>query len=1343
MLLVPRLVRKTSDSESSLSENRPMALDEFRNHDAWVLLGEPGAGKTETFKKEAEAVGGEYLRIAEFIHTGAIAELHGKTLFLDGLDEVRGGSGDESILLKIQAHLKNLKNPQFRIACRAADWLGSTDREDIEGASPDGKITALLLNPLAEDDILAILRENHKIEDPGTFVEKAQRRGVANLLDNPQTLGLLASAIRDDQWPATRQDTFQLACEKLAEEQNKRHRNIRRSHPESTDNLLDAAGHLSAILLLCDKTGIALDPELADERFPYLDDCAPPERDAAYEAIRRKLFRLEKEECFVPSHRSIAEYLAARWIAERIDRYGLPVGRVLNLLLGRDSRAVAGLRGLYGWLALYCQAVRTRMIDADALTVVIYGDAKPLPSQDKRRILTGLRREAERYTAFRRDISPSHPFGALADLELTNDFITSLESTARDEATQSFTDCILEILAEGEPLLDLTATVKSVILDDTRWGTVRKAALQTWLKLAAAPYEALAMLDDIKGGDIIDLDDELAGLLLHHLYPDDIPPETLLNYLHIPKNSRLIGHFAWFWEHSLPKEAPDSHLPIFLDQLALRTDLSLPDIREYHFNRMVRKLVARGISLYGDRVTVERLFVWLGIGTDEYGVIIREKAERDVIVKWLLAHPDRYKELLSCCFNQCESDEHASYCIQTCEHRLYGAAVPEDIGLWHLEQASLIDNDTLAQIHLSRAIDTQMYQRGSQGISLEKIEAWGDAHTERKHWLESLLAWEVPEWRVKEAAKKFKSKQNSLDAKRERTIFISKHIPLIRSGSANAGLMHEIAGVWMNHFYDISGETLAERFDNYCDNGPEVLSAAKAGFSHCLERTDLPSVSEIIDLAIDQREHYIRLPCLVGMDLRWRQGLPETQSLSDDVLRRMLAFRMTYGADNTPDWFTYLVGKRPVLVAEVLVDYAEATLKSKQGYINSIYSLARDPDYRKVSVYAVPALLEHFPVSAKANQLNHLEHLLKSALRYRMEQLPTLIDKKVTLKSMGVAQKVYWLTAGMLLNSERYEAALWNYIGSYSRRANHISRFLSEDFGELDKYYQPSVNTIGKLIELLAQHADFEWSSGGGLVTTAMRKGDYIRALVSRLSASCVEEAANEIERLIALPSLEKLRFALENARHQLQLKQREREFNFLPLSGVAQVLANKEPVNVPDLVALTLDHLDDIAREIRQENDDGFRSFWNIGNKNLPSKREENYCRDFLLYRLRMRLGPLGIDCQPEGDYFNDKRTDIRLSYHNKFELPIEIKRDSNDTLWSALRSQLIGQYSIAPRAVGHGVYLVLWFGKGDITGAKDGKGKPHTPKEMKARLEAQLDHMEQRRVFVRVLDVSWPPTS
>ncbi len=1340
MTLVSRRARQLPDQSKNAVENPPEDLQKFRNLSAWVLLGEPGAGKSTAFESEAEATGGRCFRIAEFIHADPDDDWRSKTLFLDGLDEIRASAGNDTAIQLIRKQLKRLGNPPFRIACRAADWYGASDAEDLKAASADGQLAVLQLEPLGDDDILTLLRDNYGTKDPDAFVEKATRLGVADLLDNPQTLGLLAEAVRGDQWPTTRYDTYRLACDKLLEEANKRHRDQARVQPFSVESLLDAAGQLCAVLLLSDQTGIALDPERSDSRFIYLNGCAPPDLESAALAVRTKLFRLEGEERVVPSHRSVAEYLAAHWLARQIDSAGLPLGRVLNLLLGQDGRTVAGLRGLYAWLALHSHKARPRLIEADPLTVVIYGDVKPMTVSDKRSLLSGLRREAERYHGFRWGVRTTHPFAALADPELRDDFMAALQAHGRDEASQAFVDCVLDILVEGDTLAELAPTLREIVCDPSRWAGIREEALKVWLKLTE-PHVALTLLDDITAGRVADEDDELSGMLLRSLYPGHIKPQALLRHLHTPKKNNLFGSYVRFWEEKLPILAPGSHLPILLDELARHPEYLRPhDVLMRSLNQMADALLARGISIHGEEISEERLFAWLGIGADQYGGISREKAAQEFISGWIGARPGYYKAMLAHCFKQCESHEHPAYCVHQQGNRLHNASQPEDIGLWHLMELDKTVDDVLAQVHLAKAVNALMYQRGATGLSLQRLEEWADAHPERKHWLEPLLAWDIPEWKLEEAADRKTRGQERSEAKRNRTIALQSQLSQIQSGAARVDLMHQLAGVWRGLYIDTRGETPADRFDSYCDNGNEMLSISEAGFRHCPERDDLPTVKEIIDLALKQQEHFIRRPCLVGMELRWSDGEAEIDKLPEETLRRMLAFRLTDGTGNTPEWFIHLVQQRPVLVAEVLSFYAGATLKAGKDFVDSVYPLEHDAVYREVALLAAPRLLETFPVRTRSGQLHHLENLLKAALRYAPEQLLKLIEKKLSMKGMDVAQKVYWLATAMLLDPRQYETALWNHVGKSEVRANHLSGFLGDRDGGVNDDYTLSVSTTGKLIERLVPHAVIERPDGGHLVSNAMRRGDHIRALINRLGVLATPEATQEIDRLLRLPALHKLKHMLEAARHELKQRLRESEFHFLRPHEVAQVLANQAPASVADLAALTLDHLDDIAREIRQDNDDGFRAFWNIENKKPVSQREENLCRDVLLTRLRARLEPLGIDSQPEGDYANDKRADIRLSYRTELDLPIEIKRDSNKSLWSALRTQLIEQYASYPRANEHGIYLVLWFGGKGMPGATDGRKKPRSPEELRTRLEAQLDPMNRQRIFVRALDVSWP---
>jgi len=1342
MITIDRLVKEEKDTDEERIDNSLQSLSAFRENPAWVLLGEPGAGKSTSLKYEAEVCGEEhrYLSIAEFLYEYSEEELKGKTLFLDGLDEIRASSNNNgTIFLQVKANLRKLGTPKFRIACRAADWLGASDSEDIKSASQNNKIARLLLITLDREDIVSILQENYDIADPNAFVEKAEKLGVYHLLENPQTLEMLVKAVRGDQWPESRIETFQLACEKLVEEANRRHRDQKRGSAISKEQLLDMAGQLFATMLLSDKDGIALDQDTATQRFPYLDDYLLSSKDVAYEVIHRNLYRLEREECVKPAHRSIAEYLAATWLAQQIDKKGLPLGRVLTMLIGRDGRTISGLRGLYGWLAIQCKTARAKLIQADALTVVAYGDAKLLPEADKRSILSGLRKEAVEYSAFHRDIQPTTPFGALADPSLIDDFTTALVSTSRDNATQSYVDCLLTILKEGEPIPLFSDQLLMIIRDESWWDIVRMDALKSWLYIENLADEARALLDDIDQNRVCDTEDELAGVLLRYLYPDYLPVKNLINYLHTPKRDHLTGAYVLFWRYKFAEECSESDLGTTLEWLITNPDIVETVRQNFHLRQVVSRLVTRCIVAHGDKATDENIYKWISLGSSKYYDSNLEASDREAINGWLADRPDRYKGLLHYYIESNRGEQR----IFTYEFwsLIPGATVPDDFGIWCLEQATSVENEAVTKVYLFEAIGTIRNQRGNNGIKLEDIENWAEEDEHRQKWLRSYLVCEIEDWRSEHAERRDNDKNTYDRQRRERTHNIVKYMSVVRDGVANAYIMYELAGVWQDLYFNVNGESIEARFEDYSENGSELLDAARQGFIASPKRDNLPSVDEIIDLSLKNQEHYIRRPSLIGMEIRWEQGGSAIESLPDEALECMIAFRLTYGCEQTPNWFTYLVKVRPELVAEVYAQYATVLLKAKKSHIDSLYLIETDSAYGLVACQVVPIILKKFPLRVKLEQLYCLEHLLKSALRYRMEALPIIVKEKLSKRSIGMSQKVYWLATGMLLDKSQYERVLWEFVDESQSRLNYLSGFLTSRYGEATQEFELSVYTIGKLIAKLTPHAELDWSKGDGRVTDAMNQGDYVRALIRRLTNMATTQAEDEIIRLLKLPAMEELKFTLEDARHQIRQKRREISFSFLSLTEVAKVLANQEPTIVADLAALVLYHLNDIANEIRQENDDGFSKFWNIDQYRKPvNKRVENACRDELLFRFRGKLDPFGIDCQPEGDYANDKRADIRISYQNKFEMPVEIKRDDNDSLWNAPQSQLIQQYSISPKANGYGIYLVLWFGKGGIAKAEDGRKNPQNPRELRHRLEDLLNAEERARIMVQVLDVSWP---
>jgi hypothetical protein len=1326
---LPRRVRKISESNSPPSANKPEPLETYRDSAAWVLLGEPGAGKSTALKMEADAVDGQYLRIDEFIHDEPDDDWQGKTLFLDGLDEVRAGGNQTQ--LGIRKQLKRLGNPPFRLACRAADWYGSSDRSALGRED----ITVLQLEPLSYEDKLALLgNPDFHIPDVQAFIEEARRRGIADLLDNPQTLELLAKAISDQHWPANRDETYRLACETLVEEANKEHRNKRRGQPLAVATRLDAAGQLCAVLLFADQTGIALDASHANERFFTIASVAPTTPDAAAQAVGSKLFIPDGEERVIPTHRSIAEYLAARWLAQRIDQ-GLPLKRVLNLLLGADGGVVAGLRGLFAWLALHSLKARPALIGADPLTTIVYGDVRPMSLEDKRELLHRLRREARSGTVFhRRETIGSNAFGALTEPELVGDYQGILDTPERDDAAQETAYCILEMLRNAPPLPDLEPSLLAVIRDDSRWLVVRNNALTIWLR-QAEPAAAIALLDEINIATVQDGNDELSGRLLRYLYPTWLPPAQLWQYLHPRRNSHLIGSYLMFWESDLLELAPDEHLPTLIDGLVDHPIFQKLSDLDTTPQKMASALLCRALTCHGDRINDERLYNWLCVGLEKNTNFQRDHSDTQEIGHWLSERPDRYKAILALCY--ANADTLGSMYVNAKRH-LHQALPPQDLGFWHLEQASFSTQPEIVSAHLSAALRTVYEYTESGELSLNDIIEWAELNTERRLLLEPMLSCEIPDWHFQSVAGKVSYQDQQNKNKLARTQAITPYLTEIRNGTALPGVMNELAGIWSKRFSNIRGETLEERFNSYADSGAELLIAARSGLYKCPDRDDLPSVEEIISLSIGNREHYIRMPCLIGMDLRWEENPSQIETITDETLRRMIAFRLTYGCDQTPRWFFHLAEHRPFLVADVLQKFAIAAFKSDRNYFEGISLLWHEPSCRALAKLTAPNLLAAFPVRARSEQLHHLETLLKTAFRDTLSSLPELVDKKLAMRGMDAAQKVYWMATATLLDPNKNELAMWRYVGTAEAKANILAAFLNQVTQTQNSSFQLPVSTMGRLIEVIAPHAQLIHPTGASWVSPAMDRGQEIRSWINRIAATPTVEAGEELERLLTRPSLHQLRIELEQARYEQKQQQREKHFCFLSLTKVAQIFANQAPTSLGDLLALTVDHLEEIGKTIRQDNDDGYRAFWNVEKGRKLSQREENLCRDALLTRLKAQLSPYGIVCTPEVDHSGDKRSDIQVSYRSDFSLPIEIKRDSHKDLWKAADNQLAKNYLKSAEACG--IYLVLWFGDGKQTAAKDGGSKPRSAAELEQRLRMHLAPANRQRIHILVLDVSWP---
>jgi hypothetical protein len=1353
-LLVPRTCT-TLNEQSGERKSRP--LEDFRALPSYVLLGDPGAGKTRSFEREAAATGGRYIRARAFAALDPNPQLAGKTLFIDGLDEMRASGGDgRTPLYQVRQHLDRLGRPPFRLSCREADWYGDSDSVALLEIAPGDSLAVLHLDPLSDADIALLLAHKFGRADPADFVRQAEHHGLADLLRNPQTLTLLARAVGET-WPDGRRKTYELACQQLVRELNQEHRAATRANAPTADAQLDAAGFLCAVQLLAGIVGFALDDDVADDQHVLWRRLSASPAMPLLDALASSLFqRDEREQQRIPVHRSIAEFLGARHLAALIDSEGLPLGRVVALIAGEDGGIVPDLRGLSAWLTVHCHGARAELVERDPLGVVLYGDVRDFPTDDKRRVLAALRSEAERYANFRFQDWAAAPFGALATPDMMPVFLELLASPSRAEADIALLDCALDALRYGPPLPELTtdasrleALLDAAARDASYPAHIRHSTLTILLRdLPRNAARLVAIAKDVQAGAVEDREDQLLGRLLTELFPEFIRPAEVFDFLHPEKQDHFVGEYHAFWGHRLPEKAPAELLPELIDQLAQRAPTLRKSFKHYQADRLAGWVLARALEAHGDAIDDVRLYDWLGAGLNEYGNPHIDGEHQKRVAAWLAARPERYKAMLLIGDSRCIGKENVWSCLFHSSSRLYGAEPPVDFVSWCLERAATETHGEFQQFYFAQAARQLIRQGGQEWLTLGALDylaPWIATHPEFEAYQRSFVSCDIDDWRREDAARKREWDKDREQRREGWRGHFREHLEAIRAGSAHPQILHELAQVYLLQHLDIEGETPRERLADFLGNDEELIEAAYAGFRRSLERNDLPSVAEIVDLEAKGRMHFIRQPCLAGMEELYAADPAAMLHLDNEVLRKLLAFRLTWVAENEAEWFSTLVKARPALVGEVLVAYALPLLRKGNEHLHGIWQLAYDEDFPQVAREALPDLLKGFPLRAKSQLLtNALDPLLKSALRYLdRSALAFIVAARLAQGSMSSAQRIHWLACGLILSPREYEASLAAHIGKSKILAARLGGFLHDRDWRTGWSASLPESTLALLIELLAPDSPPELQTGAHWVSPAMHTADEVRAFIDTLGGNPSVDARHQLERLLSLPALAPWHNRLRHAAQAQRIARHKASFRHLDAAEVCHTLANLQPSNVADLAALAYDHLRDLARKIRDGSTNDYRQYWSLdeSNKRPLRPKPENDCRDALLSDLTERLGRLGVDAIKEGYYAEDKRADIRVAFGGAqgFNVPIEIKKDGHSDLWRSMREQLIERYTRDPGADGFGIYLVFWFGGKNMPLPQEGK-KPRSAAELEERLRQPLTIEESRRVLVCVIDCSQP---
>ncbi len=1335
-------------SESSPSK----PLSDYRHKAAYVLLGDPGFGKTTEFKRETVELGEKALLISarDFIALDAASHLEweGKFLFIDGLDEVRSGGSDRRIPLdQIRHRLDRLQPQGFRISCREADWLGHNDREHLRRVSPDSAVTVLRLDELGYEQVMLLLQEWHgrNADEAETFIAEAGHRGVDSLLTNPLTLGLLASAVGDGtDWPDGRRATLETACLSLAREHNDEHESAASGASQLDPKVVvDAAGYLCTLQLLADIEGFQLLSSHASPSFPALAELAEPPRSLSTVDLRStvstKLFTALGGG-FAPLHRQVAEFLAGRYLAKLIHD-GLPATRLVALMTAStDGGVVTSLRGLAAWLASHSHEARHLLIKLDPLGVGLYGDISGFPTSAKRQFLESLsgffEDNPQQYLGF--EVGLARFFSPLVVAEMVPELQDVMRSEDHSPSHEKLLEMILKLLAGdwgihailGSDLCDtlnqasatgedrhahaaLRPDLERILLSETCSEANRAFALDAYLKVVDVDEERnwtlRSLLESVQNGSVADPYDQIRGTLLAVLYPHTVQPSEVWRFA-VPLSPFHRGRFRDFWEKTLLLRSSPEHLAELLDALHGESANLAKHLKRNALGKIPAKLLAKYLKTNGDiQQDLERLCRWLAIIRD----FDRHRATNNPaseVYLWLEHHPGVQKQLF---LFWLRNDDPALSQIGPFSYRdaLLRSKPPPDFGVWCLEEAIKVvrDEPKLAKCLLRQAHRVLNQPSINHGLTLEVMREKTLKQPILARYLDELSAADLQamrnlekeekeyerlttETREQWLAEERQTKENWIDHLREQQTELLEN----RFTPQNLSVLAEVAlGLGNGSDRELSPQ---ERLDDFLLGETTLVDAVMTALRGAAWREDIPDAQQTVSLSLESRQSTLAYTVLAGIDLAERDIPGALDGLSVDQKRKILSiYYCVPHSVSATSWHRRWLETEPEMVLEVLFWCVVAELRAGKDFSYGLRVLDNIEGFKDLVNDVRMRLLAAFPTRSSKSQLQHLDSLLSHALEYQDNStLLALARRKQALNSMPIAQRVRWWTTDALIEGGNRLGVLKSELTKSEVRIRHMAEFLRPMWHRFDR--RPSIlstirdpETLEELIAILGRLGPAPLL-GRGIVTLEMDMSDLIEALIQQLASEPGEQAEQPLKRLTADSELAGWRPHLQRALATQQVISRDAQYRHPSIEQIQDTIRDGPPATPADLAALLQDRLENLQSELRYSSSDIWRQFWNEDPRGRTTQQKpENSCRDVLLSHLQSRL-PEGIEAVREASHVANTRSDIEVSYLD-FKVPVEIKKDSNSDLWTAAHEQLMAKYMTDSAVGAYGVYLVLWF--------------------------------------------------
>ena len=1279
--------------------------------------------------------------------------------------------------------------------------MGENDFDELASVTDRKDLLLLWLDPLGRKEARAILADKG-VEHPEEVVRRAEEDELQVFIENPLLLETLADAVASGFWPNGRLDTFERACEELAEELNESHLIAQDGKPFSTSKIVLAAGRLSALLLLSGKVGWSrYGPE--DEDYPVLKE-AEDRQDLLKVALDSRLFEGSAETGRRPRHRVIGEFLTAKYLDHAITEKRLAPERVLAWMQGIDGVVMPDLRGVSVWLAAMNCQVRGHLIESDPIGLAFHGDAGRFSRSETQLLLDGLEAKFPHWWEW-----PSRAsLAALVAGPAREILWGMLRDTDRSNARQEVVKMLLLAMAvspwdslrnaagsSSSQLEDVRKVLAAVVRDPTWLSWSRYWALAALIHVVGNEADLIStlrgFLDDLMTGRILaDERGDLQGRLLTRLYPGHLATEHIWDYL--PSGVVSGAETLNFWtKHIVHKSSPED-VSILLDTLVARAKELIVRLAQAKLDSLVMKLLARGLELFGEKREVAKLYEWfelvdvvyepLGLvpaHCEQVGYRYHREEEKQIYC-WLRAQPCIQRALVLEGLKRNATGPRTTALEMTIGAKFLGDTVPAGFRKWCLDQAvELATTDpglsnelaiwavarreewgpVLGYDEVAAAVrDVPLLREWNQ-----KRRAGDEADAEESAWLH------VAEFRRRKEA---------------HVALVRGHLDAIQVGQGPPDMLYELGEVYVHGLEAGGPDQARDDLAFHLNADHELVEAVIRGFRRLVDRRDLPDLNGIIRLHEDGRMSVFASPVLAGLTEDEMVGADPLQRLNDEGLGRALGFYLLSGLPTTrrpiprvftleedcrPSWYRRALWIHPQAVADAFVAVNRARVRAKGPPDRHLYDLARTDEYAEVARLAVPRMFTPFPSRCSAIQLETLRQILWAALCHMCSAaLRELVRKRLARKGMDTGQRVQWLAVGALTIPEEVLPQLVGFLSDegetrshhLEQRAHYLVNFLvvdREPFSNREwptAHLAPLIRAVGRWVR--PHSATWQDSSDRfkavRIAETDIKAPPLVQHWVDTLAERVDEQAIAALGNLANDPELESWRRQLVRALDAQAERFRMANYQVPSLSEIREAVDGGPPAGAADLAALVTEKLNWLADRIRNGNTDDWRQYWHIAPEDPQGRRvtkpkPEELCRDHLLSDLQLWLSsydigtqlPYVVDAAPEGHHAEDARSDI-LTVHGAHAVPVEIKKTDSMDLWSACREQLIAKYVRDPRSGGYGIYLVLWFGREHLKSSPPVGPRPDSPNRLRQLLEDMLEPAQRRTITIVVVDVSNP---